>query len=158
QPRKTRKTRKTRKKTKTTGEGDACSCLLPLLLSSFVSFVFFVVDTLRSLGSRTNGGRVRKKTPPPFVLVVRASHAEIRPHLALEIRSPDLGCPPAGRGLPEGHAQEPVQGLLRRVRRTSAVLPRRRDPSHRLACRREDGPLLRQGVRGGDEPEMSPPR
>ncbi len=54
--------------------------------------------------------------------------------------------PAGGRGGDVGPAQEPVQGLLRRVRRAPPVRPRRRDPPHRLAGLRQDRPLLRQGI------------
>ncbi len=60
------------------------------------------------------------------------------------------------RGLRRRSAPEPVQGLLGRVRRASPVHRRRPAEERRLEGVREVRSLLREGVRGRDEPPRVP--
>ena len=53
-------------------------------------------------------------------------------------------------------ASQSVQGLQRRVRRIPPVHPRRRSLDHRLEGLRAQRSVLRQEVRGGDQPRLPP--
>ena len=69
-----------------------------------------------------------------------------RPLGAGALRPARAGGEAGGRGGDGGDAQEPVQGLLGRVRRAPPVRAGGRDPPHRLAGVRQERPLLRQGI------------
>ena len=61
------------------------------------------------------------------------------------------------RGLPHGPAPLPAPGVLRRVRGAARLPVRGRPALHRLAHVRALRPLLREAVRGGDEPARPHP-
>ena len=69
-----------------------------------------------------------------------------------KVRGLELQGPPHRRGLPVGHAQEPVSRLLRRVRPAPRIRARRRHQAHRLEGLRPHRTLLPQAVRGGNQP------
>ena len=87
------------------------------------------------------------------IVPIQNPHAPLRPDRAAQVRRPDAHRPAHRRGLPHRRPPQPVQGLFRRVRRASPVHARRRDSPHRLAGRRQDRSLLRQGIRGGNQPQ-----
>ncbi len=80
----------------------------------------------------------------------------IDPQTLMRIKSLQVPGPGRGRGLLQGHPSQPVPRLLGRVQRIPPVHARRRSALPRLAAVCPVRPLLRQALRGRDQPALPP--